>query len=181
MAKNDMHVGSNGHSVTVQEMRQYLTFRLEQELFAIPIGNIREIIEFSTITEIPMMPPFLRGVINLRGSVVPVIDLSARFGRAPTSIGKRTCIVIVELEQDEQVHALGIMVDAVNEVLDVEDSQIEAAPNFGAKLRADFIEGMINIAERFVIALNIRQVLSVEEMAELICLVNQEPQGETVG
>ncbi|KAF0813948.1 Chemotaxis protein CheW [Andreprevotia sp. IGB-42] len=148
--------------------QQFLTFTLGGELFAIPIEHIREIIEFGGLTEIPMLPPFLRGVINLRGAVVPVVDLAARFGRNSTEIGRRTCIVILEVEQDSQMVALGIIVDAVNEVLSVEPGQIEPRPSFGAKIRADFIDGMISLGERFVIALDIQQVLSVDEMAALI-------------
>ncbi|WP_051711215.1 chemotaxis protein CheW [Andreprevotia chitinilytica] len=148
--------------------RQFLTFTLGGELFAIPIEHIREIIEFGGLTEIPMMPNFLRGVINLRGAVVPVVDLAARFGRNTTEIARRTCIVILEVVQEEQILPLGVIVDAVNEVLSVEHGQVEPRPAFGAKIRADFIEGMISLGERFVIALDIQQVLSVEEMSTLI-------------
>ncbi|WP_308417140.1 chemotaxis protein CheW [Deefgea rivuli] len=156
--------------------RQFLTLTLGGEIFAIPIENIREIIEFSGLTEIPLMPNFLRGVINLRGAVVPVIDLAARFGRANTEISRRTCIVILEVTQDETVLALGIMVDAVNEVLTIEPSQIEPAPNFGAQIRADFIDGMISLGERFVIALDIQRVLAVDEMSALIGLSGSSPE-----
>ncbi|GAA5173661.1 chemotaxis protein CheW [Niveibacterium umoris] len=148
--------------------RQFLTFSLGGEMFAIPLEHIREIIEFGGLTEIPMMPDFLRGVINLRGAVVPVIDLAARFGRAPTAIARRTCIVILEVLQEEQLMPLGVIVDAVSEVLAVEHSQIEPRPSFGAKIRAEFIEGMINHHDKFVVALDIQHVLSVDEMASLI-------------
>ncbi|WP_410499385.1 chemotaxis protein CheW [Chitinibacter sp. S2-10] len=148
--------------------RQFLTLTLGGETFAIPIENIREIIEFSGLTEIPMMPEFLRGVINLRGAVVPVLDLAARFGRAHTEVSRRTCIVILEVSNDNAALALGVMVDAVNEVLTIEPNQIEPAPNFGAKIRADFIEGMISLGERFVIALDIQKIVAVDELASLI-------------
>ncbi|WP_410499387.1 chemotaxis protein CheW [Chitinibacter sp. S2-10] len=150
--------------------RQFLTLTLGGETFAIPIENIREIIEFAGLTDIPMMPNFLRGVINLRGAVVPVIDLAARFGRSNTQVSRRTCIVILEVIDDEAVTALGIMVDAVNEVLSIEPNQIEEAPNFGAQIRADFIDGMISLEDRFVIALNIQRVLAIDEMSALIGL-----------
>ncbi|WP_148714393.1 chemotaxis protein CheW [Chitinolyticbacter meiyuanensis] len=156
--------------------RQYLTFTLAGELFAMPIERIREIIEFAGLTEIPLMPTFLRGVINVRGAVVPVIDLAVRFGRERTEIARRTCIVIMELEQEGQVLLLGVLVDAVNEVLDVEPGQIEPRPSFGAKIRAEFIEGMINLNDRFVIALDIHQVLSVDELATLIGVAAGEPE-----
>ena len=158
------------HAQDLPQGRQFLTFTLGAEIFAIPIENIREIIEFSGLTEIPMMPNFLRGVINLRGAVVPVIDLASRFGRQHTNISRRTCIVILEVSQEDTVLALGVMVDAVNEVLTIEPSQIEPAPNFGARIRADFIDGMISLGERFVIALNIQRVLAVDEMSALIGL-----------
>lgn len=146
---------------------QYLTFALGSEMFAVGILNVKEIIEYGNLTEIPMMPAFIRGVINLRGSVVPVIDLSARFGGSQTEVGRRTCIVIVEVEDDGAKHDIGIMVDAVSEVLDIPGSEIEPPPAFGAKIRADFIFGMGKVAGKFVIILNINKVLSVEEIALL--------------
>jgi purine-binding chemotaxis protein CheW len=155
-------------AVKVEEApSQYLTFALGSEMFAVGILNVKEIIEYGNLTEIPMMPAFIRGVINLRGSVVPVIDLSARFGGSQTEVGRRTCIVIVEVEDDEAKHDIGIMVDAVSEVLDIPGSEIEPPPSFGAKIRADFIFGMGKVAGKFVIILNINKVLSVEEIALL--------------
>ncbi|MBM7059112.1 purine-binding chemotaxis protein CheW [Pseudomonas sp. UL073] len=153
--------------------QQFLTLTLGAELFALPIENIREIIEFGGLTEIPLMPAFLRGVINLRGAVVPVIDLSVRFGRERTAIGKRTCIVILEVPQAEGLQLLGIIVDAVNEVLAVEGHQLESRPAFGARIRADFIAGILKQNEQFVIVLDIRQTLSVDELTELVGMAAQ--------
>ena len=146
---------------------QYLTFLLGGEMFAVGILNVKEIIEYGHLTEIPMMPAFIRGVINLRGSVVPVIDLSARFGGKTTEVSRRTCIVIVEVSDGDLRHDIGIMVDAVSEVLDIPGSEIEPPPSFGAKIRADFIFGMGKVNGKFVIILNIDNVLSVEEIAML--------------
>jgi len=146
---------------------QYLTFALGGEMFAVGILNVKEIIEYGNLTEIPMMPAFIRGVINLRGSVVPVIDLSARFGGKSAELGRRTCIVIVEVSDADTQHDIGIMVDAVSEVLDIPNSEIEPPPTFGAKIRADFIFGMGKVVGKFVIILNINKVLSVEEIAQL--------------
>jgi purine-binding chemotaxis protein CheW len=146
---------------------QYLTFTLHGEMFAVGILNVKEIIEYGNLTEIPMMPSFIRGVINLRGSVVPVIDLSCRFGNQITEVSKRTCIVIVEVQEGEFKHDIGIMVDAVSEVIEIAGSEIEPAPSFGAKIRADFIHGMGKVAGKFVIILNIMKVLSAEEIALL--------------
>jgi purine-binding chemotaxis protein CheW len=146
---------------------QYLTFSLGGEMFGVGILNVKEIIEYGNLTEIPMMPAFIRGVINLRGAVVPVIDLSARFGGKVTEVGRRTCVVIVEVPDDNARHDIGIIVDAVSEVLEIPASEIEPPPSFGAKIRADFIFGMGKVACKFVILLEINKVLSVEEIALL--------------
>jgi len=122
------------------------------------------------------MPAFIRGVINLRGSVVPVIDLSARFGSLPTTISRRTCIIIIEVTIDDVRHDIGVVVDAVSEVLEVSPADIESAPSFGAKIRADFIQGMAKINEKFVIILDIQRVLSVDEIAALTSLGERAPE-----
>jgi len=154
-------------AVGTAEIAQYLTFQLSGEMYAVGILNVKEIIEYGNLTEIPMMPAFIRGVINLRGSVVPVIDLAARFGGRQTESSRRTCIVIIELATAEERHDIGIVVDAVSEVLEVSSADIEPPPAFGAKIRADFIAGMGKIAGKFVIILDIQKVLSVEESATL--------------
>jgi purine-binding chemotaxis protein CheW len=147
--------------------QQYLTFVLGGEMFAIEILNIREIIEYGSLTNVPMMPAFIRGVINLRGAVVPVIDLSVRFGRPPAEVTRRTCIVIIEVDNDGTVQDIGIVVDSVSEVLEIPAAQIEPPPAFGAKIRTDFIQGMGKVNDKFVIILNVLNVLSVEEMGAL--------------
>ncbi len=166
-----------------QGSQQYLTFTLNSEIFAIGILNIKEIIEYGTLTEIPMMPAFIRGVINLRGAVVPVVDLSARFGSKQTTVARRTCIVIVEMTQiveDSEVRQdIGIVVDSVNEVLEIPPGEIEPPPSFGARIRSDFIQGMGKVAGKFVIILNIDRVLSVDEMAQLAAVgARLAPEGE---
>ncbi len=148
-----------------EQQHQYLTFMLNSEIFAIGILRIKEIIEYGNLTEVPRMPEFIRGVINLRGAVVPVIDLSSRFGKEVTTVSRRTCIVIIEVEHDGEQHVVGVMVDAVNEVLDIPASEIEPAPSFGAKVRADFIHGMGKVNGKFVIILNVDKVLSLDEMS----------------
>jgi len=149
------------------EQSQYLTFLLGGETFAIGILAIKEIIEFNQLTTVPMMPRFVRGVINLRGAVVPVIDLAARFGRGATTESKRTCIVIVEMESAGERQVVGVLVDAVNEVLDIPAADIEPAPSFGARVRSDFIAGMGKVKGKFVIILSVDHVLSVEEAGAL--------------
>lgn len=158
-------VQTNAHAVTASApalQTQYLTFMLSGEVFAIGILAIKEIIEYGGVTEVPMMPECIRGVINLRGAVVPVMDLSARFGKAPTALGKRTCIVIVELVTGGERQVSGVMVDAVNAVLDIAAAEIEPAPAFGARIRSDFILGIGKVNGKFVILLNVEQVLSLD-------------------
>jgi len=151
----------------LQDHQQYLTFMLGGETYAIGILRIKEIIEYGNLTEVPRMPDFIRGVINLRGAVVPVIDMGARFGKRAIEITRRTCIVIIEVMMGEESQDVGVMVDAVNEVLEIPGTEIEPTPTFGANIRADFIAGMGKLNGKFVIILNIQHVLSVEEMATL--------------
>lgn len=146
---------------------QYLTFMLGGESFGIGIMAVKEIIEFGQVTEVPMMPESIRGVINLRGAVVPVMDLAARFGRARSVPGKRTCIVIVELATDDGPQVTGIVVDAVSAVLDIAASEIEAAPSFGTRMRGDFIAGMGKSNGRFIILLNVDQVLALDGLQDV--------------
>ncbi len=146
------------------ERGQYLTFMLSGEMFAIGILAIKEIIEYGALTKVPMMPPCIRGVINLRGSVVPVMDLALRFGTESSGVTKRTCIVIVEVEAEGEHRDVGVIVDAVNEVLEIAAADIEPAPAFGAKICADFIAGIGKINSRFVILLDVDHVLSADDI-----------------
>ncbi|WP_262964629.1 chemotaxis protein CheW [Methylobacter psychrophilus] len=150
-----------------EEQQQYLTFMLSGETYAISILSIKEILQYSELTEVPRMPDFIRGVINLRGAVVPVIDLSTRFGKQPTPVGPRNCIIIVEVDAGEETQNVGVMVDAVNAVLEIPAHEIERAPSFGSNIRTDFITGMGKINGKFVIILNIQYVLSMDDMATL--------------
>ncbi len=150
------------------EDNQYLTFRLGKEMFAINILNIREIMEHGSITTVPMMPDFVRGVINLRGSVVPVIDLVARFGRGQCVVNRRSCIVILELALGEhERREVGIIVDEVSEVREISADDIEPPPNFGARIRTEFISGMGKVQGQFVILLDVQRVVDLEEMAQI--------------
>jgi purine-binding chemotaxis protein CheW len=154
------------------QVRQYLTFTLGSEVFAIGILAIKEIIEYSTLTTVPMMPPYVRGVINLRGAVVPVLDLSVRFGKAPSPVTKKTCIVIIEIATADARQDVGVVVDAVDSVLDIPPDQIEPPPAFGARIGTDFIEGMGKVNGRFVILLAVNSVLAPEEAALLLTDAN---------
>ena len=161
------HPPASAVATTTAERTQYLTFMLGGETFAIGILAIKEIIEYGNLTEVPMMPQCIRGVINLRGAVVPVMDLSARFGKEAREVTKRTCIVIVEIEAHGEQQVVGMVVDAVNAVVEIAASEIEPPPTFGARIRSDFIEGMGKINGRFVILLNANRVLSADEMEAL--------------
>jgi purine-binding chemotaxis protein CheW len=149
------------------QINQYLTFVLGAETFAIGILSIKEIIEYSSLTDVPMMPPYVRGVINLRGAVVPVIDLAVRFGRAPAEVTKRTCIVIIEVMANDERQVIGIVVDAVNEVLDIPAADVEPPPAFGTGIRTDFMLGMGKVHNKFVILLDVNHVLAFDELASL--------------
>lgn len=149
------------------EQGQYLIFTLHDEALAIGILAIKEIIEYGSLTEVPMMPALVRGVINLRGAVVPVIDLTARFGRGRTEVGRRTCIVIVELEQGGERQDVGVIVDTVNEVIEIPRCDIEPPPAFGAMIHTDFIAGMGKVAGRFVVILDIERILSLDDLASI--------------
>lgn len=146
---------------------QYLTFTLAKELFAVEIRAVREIIEYGHLTSVPMLPPSILGVINLRGAVVPVIDLGLRLGNAATRIGPRTCIVILEVAQNGSTQVLGMVVDAVNEVRELSAGEIEPTPSFGGRIRTDFILGMAKLDERLVVMLDVGRVISAEEMVLL--------------
>ena len=146
---------------------QFLTFTLGEEVFAMDIRTVREIIQYGPMTTVPLMPGFVRGVINLRGAVVPVIDLQARFGRPTAKVGKKTCIVIFDALRDGERVELGLMVDAVSEVIEIAPGQIEPPPNFGTAVRRDFIRGMGKVASRFVIILEPDKAFDIEEMAAL--------------
>ena len=158
----------------VGEQHQYLTFLLADEMFAIGILSIREIIEYGVVTDVPMTPPFIRGVLNLRGAVVPVIDLALRFGRPAQENTKRTCIVIVEIEAANGSQQMGVVVDAVNEVLEIPASEVEPPPEFGARIRNDFIKGMGKIDGKFVIVLDLNRVMSIDEVAVVAKLGRME-------
>lgn len=147
-------------------MRQYLTFLLNDEPYGIGILNIREIIEYDALTAVPLMPEFISGVINLRGNVVPVVNLARRFGQPPGDIGKRTSIIILDVGDDDEARVVvGIIVDIVNEVIELGRDDIVAAPSFGACIRADFIEGMGKVDERLLILLDVGKVLSIDELS----------------
>ena len=149
----------------VVEQHQYLTFLLADEMFAIGILSIREIIEYGVVTDVPMTPPFIRGVINLRGRAVPVVDLKLKFGMGTTRRTVNTCIIIVEVLLDGEATVLGALADSVQEVYEMEASLIETAPRMGTPIKSEFIRGMGKTGERFIIILDINRVFTSMELA----------------
>ena len=145
---------------------QYLMFLLDDKVFAMDISAVREIIQFGAITPVPLMPKFVRGVINLRGAVVPVIDLKARFGWDRADVGKKTCIVIFDLSAHGERFELGLMVDAVTEVVDIGPSSIEPTPQFGTVIQREYIYGLGRLNGRFVTILDPQHALDIEDMAQ---------------
>ena len=172
---------------------QYLTFLVGTDMFAIDVLGIREIIEDAGVTSVPMMPPFVRGIINLRGAVVPVIDLPARLHQQPASRTRKSCIVVVEVASDDQDDAsathqvLGLVVDAVHAVLDIGIGEIAPAPPFGARIRSDFIAGIAKLHERtegkFVMLLNLEAVVAIDDpgIASVSALPHQAPRAPLQG
>lgn len=148
---------------------QYLSFLLGKDEFGVNIMNVREILGFSGLTHVPMLPNFVRGVLNLRGHVVPVIDLGFRFHRKETEITKATCIIIVEIVSDHNIIDVGVLVDAVSEVINFSQSEVEPPPKLGTgtKIKTTFIEGMGKLENGFLILLNIGQVLDFDDLAVL--------------
>ena len=148
------------------EATQYLTFKLRDEVFALDIGKVREVLDFTTVTKVPQTPDFMRGVINLRGNVVPVVDMRLKFGLSMTEKTVNTCVIITEIDVDGETTVVGAMADSVQEVLDLEPEQIEPPPRIGAKLNTDFIMGMGKHNDQFIMILNIDKVFSAIELAD---------------
>ena len=147
------------------ETTQFLTFKLGDEVFALDITKVREVLDFTTVTKVPRTPEFMRGVINLRGSVVPVVDLRLKFGMTKTESSVNTCIIITEVTVDNDTTILGALADSVQEVLDLEPGSIAPAPKIGTKLRTEFIKGMGKRDDRFIIILDIDKVFSSDELS----------------
>lgn len=143
---------------------QFLTFRLDQELFAIEVSRVREVLEFSTITKVPGTPSFMRGVINLRGNVVPVVDLRLKLGLGPTQMTVETCVVIAEIAVDGESTVLGALVDAVQEVIDLDTSQVAPPPRIGKQIDSSAIRAMGKREDRFVMILDLDRVFTSQEL-----------------
>lgn len=149
---------------SIQQTTQYLTFKLGEEIFALEVGVVREILDFTAITKVPQTPDFMRGVINLRGSVVPVVDMRLKFGMSMTEKTVNTCIVVVEVSFENEQTILGALVDSVQEVFELEPDQIEPPPKIGMQLRSEFIKGMGKREGQFIIILDIDRIFSSQDL-----------------
>jgi len=147
------------------DQTQYLTFHLAGEEYAVGILQVKEIITYGTLTKVPHTPPSIRGVINLRGNVVPVVDLAVKFGLAASQVTDRTCIVIVEVEINDTRTVMGVIADSVSQVISMSNDNILPAPAFGTRVRIDFLRGMGKSGDKFVLVLDIDKVLSAEDLA----------------
>jgi purine-binding chemotaxis protein CheW len=148
----------------ITETRQYLTFKLGNEIFATDVAKVREVLDLTDITRIPRTPEFMAGVINLRGSVVPVVDLRLCFGMSKTESTRNTCIVVVEVLLENESTIIGALADSVEEVIDLEPDQIQPAPRIGTQIRTDFIKGMGKRDTQFIMILDIDRVFSADEL-----------------
>ena len=147
----------------LSKTEQYLTFQMIDKSYGLEILNIKEIIEYSEVTEVPMTPDFILGVINLRGRVVPVIDLGLLFAGKSVVLTRRTSIIILEVKNSDLQLEIGIAVDVVNEVIDINSNDIEPSPSLGDKINTAFISGMAKLNDEFLILLNVENVMSVDE------------------
>ena len=151
----------------IMKTGKYLTFTLEDETYGIGILKVKEIIGMMPITSVPQTPEFVKGVINLRGKVIPILDLRLKFSMEPVPYSERTCIIVVEIDSDESTVLIGVVVDAVSEVLNIREEEIEPTPKFGTRLNTEHILGMAKMEGGVKILLNIDQVLSADEIVSL--------------
>jgi purine-binding chemotaxis protein CheW len=156
---------------------QYLTFHLAEEMYALDVSKVREVLEVIPITAVPRTPVHMRGVINVRGSVVPVIDMRLRLGMPKTENTVDTCIIVTELAIEGQAGIIGVLADAVSEVIDLEAGQIEPPPRFGTRVRGELIKGIGKRNDAFIIILDIDRVLGSEELAEVQVAAEKHEQG----
>ena len=154
-------------SINTENTGQFLTFVLDEEIYALDIRQVREVLDLTTITKVPRMPEFMRGVINLRGGVVPVVDLRLKFGLNATEKTVDTCIIIIEITLDGETTLIGALADSVQEVMDLDHDQIKAPPKIGTRLRTEFIRGMGKKNDRFIIILDIDKVFTAQELSQV--------------
>jgi chemotaxis signal transduction protein len=155
-------------AAAVERTSQYVTFLLGDETYAFDVNNTREVVDYTTITPIPSTPDWVRGVINLRGAVVPVLDIKQKFGMPLTEHTPNTCIIIVELSAGQETYVLGILADSVREVFEIEHSRIEPAPKFGSNISTTYIHGIGRLENQFFVILDVERVFSARELAAAV-------------
>jgi purine-binding chemotaxis protein CheW len=165
-------------STIITETTQYLSFKLGDEVFAVDVAKVREILDVTAITKVPQTPEYMRGVINLRGSVVPVMDMRLKFGLPATERTVDTCIIVMEVVHDGETMVLGTLADSVQEVLELEPDQIEPPPSIGTRLRTDFIKGMGKYNDLFIIILDIDRIFNADDLATVAIALSDEVQDE---
>ena len=148
----------------LREQKHYLTFLLGDEECAVNILKVKEIIEYATVTAVPKAPTWVRGVTNLRGAVVPVVDLAAKFGLEQKPVSKTTCIVIIETRFENQPVMMGVIADAVSQVLELSEEDIRPVPDFGTRVKMDYVLGMAQVGRKFALLLDMDKVLTTEEL-----------------
>ena len=162
-----MQITNEEMNQPAEAVQQYLTFMIGGEEYAVSLLKVKEIIEYDVVTEIPKTPQWVRGVINLRGNVVPVIDLAIKFRLPPSIVGKLTCIVITEVECEGEATVMGVMADSVRQVIDLKSEDVEVPPSFGTRVKVDYLLGMTRSGKKFCLLLDTEKVLSTEELLEL--------------
>jgi len=161
-----------------QNAQQYLTFMIGGEEYAITVLKVKEIIEYDVVTEVPKAPAWVRGVINLRGAVVPVVDLGLKFGLEERPVTKTTCIVIMDGQVEGQSTLTGVMADAVSQVMDIAAGDVQEVPTFGTRIKVDYLHGMAQLGRKFVLLLDIEKVLSVDEVQDLTAVATNLPEAQ---
>jgi purine-binding chemotaxis protein CheW len=166
---------------TEQDVQQYLTFMIRGEEYAMSILKVKEIIEYDTVTEVPKTPEWVRGVINLRGNVVPVIDLAPKFRLAPIEAGKLTCIIIAEVQCNGEATVMGVMADSVCQVIDLKPQDIEEPPTFGTRIKVDYLLGMARSGKKFCLILDTEKVLATDDLLGLADSIEETTENREAG
>jgi purine-binding chemotaxis protein CheW len=164
----------------LSKTNSYLSFKLGDEEFAAHVGKVLNILEMTRITEVPKAPIYMKGVINLRGTVLPVIDTRIKFGMSPTKYTNNTCIIVLDIQVDGEQIQIGALVDAVQAVLEIEKGQILPPPSIGSKYKSEFIEGVANIDEKFIMILDMDAVFSTEDVTNLIAKTEETEKSTTI-
>ncbi len=152
---------------TITELNSYLSFNLGEEQFAANVGKVLNILEMTKITEVPKAPDYMKGVINLRGTVLPVVDTRIKFGMSPTIYTNNTCIIVMEIEMEGEQVQVGALVDSVQAVLELDDAEIQPPPSIGSKFKSEFIQGMAKVDDKFIMILNMEKVFSSQEIVAI--------------